>query len=111
MASNRNTYQQVHNISVPRNNIVDMAISQMYSKTDYKVFLMLLTELDGFSPPANKIDYRDPLNYKKIDKKRIAERLGIKKDKVNDSIDNLRNYGIIEKGNTESIKNGYRFTF
>ena len=111
MASNRNTYQQVHNVSVPRNNIVDMAISQTYSKTDYKVFLMLLTELDGFSPPTNRIDYRDPLNYKKIDKKRIADRLGIKKDKVSNSIDNLRNYGIIEKGNTESIKNGYRFTF
>lgn len=111
MASNRNTYQQVHNISVPRINIVEMARDEIFSKTDYRVFLMLLTELDGFSPPRNFREYKDPMNFKKIDKKRIAEQLCISKEKVDKAIETLRNYGIIEKGNGDSIKNGYRFTF
>lgn len=111
MASNRNTYQQVHNVSIPREAIVEMAQDNL-SKTDYKVLLLLLTELNGYSPPKNyRIDTKDPENFSKIDKKRMAKKLGISKEKVEKSVNNLYNEGYIEKGNTNSIKNGYRFTF
>lgn len=112
MASNRNTYQQVHNVSIPRDNLTEIAKDDTLNKTDYRVFIMLLTELDGFSPPNNyRLDYKDPMNFKKIDKKRMADKLGISKDKLSKSIENLFNSGIIESGNTNSIKNGLRFTF
>lgn len=113
MANNRNTYQQTYTISVPRKELLEYVIyNRELNKKDYKVFLMLLTELDGYSKPkGNKIDNPDPKNFTKVDAERIADKLDLGEDDVKKSIKKLLNEGIIEKGNTTNMKNGYRFTF
>ena len=92
MANNRNTYQQIYNVSVPKAELLDFVVyNQELNKKDYKIFLMLLTELNGYSKSSNSKE--DPKNFtKKSIKKLVRE-------------------GIIEKGNTTNMKNGYRFTF
>lgn len=113
MANNRNTYQQVNNVSVPKNELREyVAYNEELNKKDYKVFIMLLTELDGYSPPKNRsFNDSDPLNFTKVDSEQIAKRLNMDESDVKKSIKKLVKEGIIEKGNTHNMKNGYRFTF
>nr|DAJ74711.1 MAG TPA: replication protein O [Caudoviricetes sp.]DAW33910.1 MAG TPA: replication protein O [Caudoviricetes sp.] len=112
MANNRNTYQQIQTVSVSRERLLDMATNVDYNKKDFRVFLALLTQLDGYTVPKklNK-DHQDPLNFKKIDKEALADLLCLSKKEVNKAIDKLYEDGYIEKGDNQTIKNGYRFTF
>ena len=115
MASNRCTYQQVYNVSVPKKELLEYVVyNRELSKKDYKVFLMLLTELNGYSTPKGKskiYDDKDPKIFTKVDSERIADQLDMDESDVKKSIKKLLKEGIIEKGNTSNMKNGYRFTF
>ena len=110
MANNRNTYQQTYNVSVPKTELLDFVVyNKELNKKDYKIFLMLLTELNGYSKSSNSKE--DPKNFTKIDTEQISTKLCIDESDVKKSIKKLVREGIIEKGNTTNMKNGYRFTF
>lgn len=113
MANTRSTYQQLNTVSVPKKELREYVVyNQELNKKDYKVFIMLLTELNGYAPPKNRsITDSDPLNFTKIDSEQIAEQLDMDESDVKKSIKKLLKEGIIEKGNTHNMKNGYRFTF
>lgn len=113
MANNRNTYQQIYTVSVPKKELLEIVVyNPELKKTDYRIFLMLLTELEGYSVPSGRRTTRpDPCNFIKIDTEQIAEDLDLEETDVKKSIKKLLNEGIIEKGKTNSITNGYRFTF
>lgn len=113
MSNHRNTYQQIYNVSIPKKELLEYVVyNQELNKKDYKVFLMLLTELNGYSNPKNKsFDDRDPQIFTKVDSEQIAEQLDMDESDVKKSIKKLLNEGIIEKGDTKNMKNGYRFTF
>lgn len=112
MANNRNTYQQVQTVSVSRDKLIEIASDIDYNKKDLKVFLALLTQLDGYNIPSKcSKDHQDPMNFKKIDKESLADLLSLSKKEVSKSITKLYNDGYIEKGDNATIKGGYRFTF
>ena len=114
MANNRNVYQQTYTVSVPKKDLLEFVVyNKELNKKDYKVFLMLLTELDGYTPPfrSRNFDDKDPENFTKVDSEQIAEQLDMDESDVKKSIKKLLNEGIIEKGNTKNMKNGYRFRF
>ena len=109
MAQANYTYQQTRNVSINKNNLQNIASDTNLSETDIRVCLILFTELNGWNNGDNH--KKDPLNYKIIDKESIARTLGIKKKKVKKAIDNLIDEGYIENGESETVSNGYRFTF
>lgn len=112
MANNRNTYQQVENISVKREKILEISTNLDLSKNDIRVFLVLLTQLDGYTVPKTMHQkHRDPLNFKIIDIDQIADLLCLSKKKVRKSIEHIHDEGLIEEGSNDTIKHGYRFTF
>lgn len=111
MANNRNTYQQVHNVSINREKLSEIAADDSLSKKDLRVLIALFTTLDGYSLPLNMDRQKDPLNFKKIDRKKIAKLLDLDKSDVDKSIDNLNINGYIEEGSNDTIKHGWRFTF
>lgn len=115
MSQHNATYQQQHTVSIRRQKLIDIALLEELDTDDYRVFLILLTQLDGFKIPeptaTNSTTFKDPLNFKKIDVEQIADTLGIKKKKVKKSIDLMYNLYLLEKGDNETVKNGYRFTF
>lgn len=111
MANVRNTYQQSQTVSIPRDELLDYVVyNEELTKTDLRVVLFLLTELNGWSPPKTT-EGIDPCNFKRIDEKKIAEKLYISKKDVKKSIKNLREMCIIEKGESNAVRNGYRFRF
>lgn len=110
MANNRFTYQQVTNVSINKSKLLDIASDQELGKKDYKVLLVLFTELNGWRMNPNYFT-EDPLNYKKIDTKKIADILCMTNKEVKKCIKNLIYADIIECGSSDTIKNGYRFTF
>ena len=111
MSNVRNVYQQLTTVSIPKKELSEW-VSTMddFSKDDLRVFIMLLTILNGYTPPKTGTS-NDPDNYCKINEEQIAHELFITAKKVKKSIKHLIEEGIIEKGNSSSIKNGYRFTF
>ena len=62
MANINAVYQQQNTVSIPREGIKSIAEDDLLSKTDIRVLLALLTELNGFSDPYNRKE--DRLNYK-----------------------------------------------
>lgn len=110
MANNRCTYQQVTNVSINKDSLLNIASDDMLSKKDYKVLLCLFTELDGWAPSVTRYT-KDPLNFKKIDIKAISQVLGIDKKEIKKSIRTLIEARIIECGDSDTLKDGYRFTF
>lgn len=109
MAEVREVFQWKTAISVPRDNFfVNIVLNEELSKTDLRVFLFLLTKLDGYNYKGRK---KDPENYKLIDVEAIADSLDITKKKVRESIHNLEEMDIIEKGSSATINDGYRFIF
>ncbi len=118
MSNHNNTYQQLKTVSVNRKALTKHIITnEDLSRTDLRVFLALLTELEGFSIPedvsfgtTNK-RYKDPLNFKKIDPKQIGELLNLPKKKVKESIETLLLMDILEEGESDTISKGYRFRF
>lgn len=110
MANNIHTYQQVRNVSINKEKLLQIASNEAISKKDFRVLLCLFTQLDGWAPNAKKIT-NDPLNYKKIDVKAIASAINLDKKEVKKAINNLMDALIIEQGDSDTLKNGYRFTF
>ena len=112
MANQRNTYQQVNTISVPREKILEIASDIEFGKNDFRVFLILLTQLEGYSLPKNlRADHKDPMNFKMIDLGQISDTLNLSKKKVKKSINYLLDEGLLEEGYNETVSSGYRFTF
>ena len=112
MANNRNTYQQVHNVSINKEKLIDISTNLDLSKKDLRVLFLLFTQLEGYSiPKTYHKDHVDPMNFKKIDEEAISEVLCMSKKSVKKSIANLYNEGYIEEGSNETISHGYRFTF
>lgn len=111
MANNRCTYQQQNTVSIPKNALVDyVATNTNLGKKDLRVFLLLATQLNGWKPGlrGNKTD---PKNFVKVDTEQIADVLDMEIREVKKCIKKLRDEGIIEKGDTDTTINGYRFTF
>lgn len=111
MAQANYTYQQTRNVSINKNSLQDIAANDNLTQTDIRVCLVLFTELNGWVTDGSSKNKKDPLNYKIVDKDSIARTLGIKKKKVKEAMENLMNEGYIEKGDSETVSNGYRFTF
>lgn len=108
MGNNTHTYQQQTKVSIPRDILVEIAQSEL-NKKSFKVLLILLSELDGWSPTTSKS--KDPRNFKRVDAKQIARTLDMDEDDVRDAIDLLEDVNIIERGRSNVSRKGYRFTF
>lgn len=109
MANNKSVYQQINNVSIPKDSLREFVIyNDDLSKKDLRVFLLLLTYLDGFNSSSKA---EDPRNYKKVNASSIADELGLSKKEVVYSIETLEAYGIIESGSSPLISFGYRFRF
>ena len=114
MANNRNTYQQLTNVSINKQKLLEIASNIALSETDLRVLMCLFTELNGWCPTDPYAPGRpatDPLNFSIIDVEKIAKTLDIKKKQVKKSIKNLFDACIIEDGSSKTISHGYRFTF
>lgn len=112
MSNHRSTYQQQETVSIKRDKMIDLASDTEYSKKDYKVLLLLLSQLDGYTVPIKvSQNHKDPLNFKILDIEKMADTLSMSKKEVKKSIEKLHDDGILEKGSNDTIKNGYRFTF
>ena len=110
MANNNAVYQQMTNVSIPRDRLMWLAADDAMSKKAYKVMLCLFTQLDGY----NKITQRrtkDPLNFKIIDFKAISSAIGVSKKEVKEIVNDLIEADYIEMGSSDTINEGYRFTF
>ena len=118
MSQYRNIYQMQNTISINRKGLINNIIEdEELSKNDLRVFLTLLTRLEGWSLPEDVSittkaqKYKDPKNFSNIDTKQIAKLLNIKRKKVEASIEFLLDKGIIEEGDSNTVSKGYRFTF
>lgn len=99
MGSRQSTLQYKHVISFNRESFMEYVVQEdRLNKKELRVFLHLLTVLDSKF-------------YKAINKKSIAKNLKIKKEDVEIALSVLMDYGIIEKGNEISVKNGYKLLF
>lgn len=111
MANVRNVYQQSKTVSIPKSELLDYVVfDEELKKNDLRVILTLLTELDGWSTPERGMS-NDPCNYRKIDVEQIADNLNLKVKEVKESVKKLVKRGILEKGNSTTVVNGYRFKF
>lgn len=95
----KNTFQYKTTISVNRDNFIEKVVKQSeLKKNDLRVCLHLLTHLDS-------------LTYKDVSKKNIAFDLEMTKKEVEKSIDKLELFGIIQRGSSGSVDNGYMLLF
>jgi predicted transcriptional regulator len=83
-------------VSITLVSIQGLARVENLKKKDYRVMLFLMGHLDS-------------LNLKAIDKGNIAAELEISKDDVKDALKNLENAGVIYHGNSQHVKDGYKF--
>ena len=105
------TKQLQETISIPRKAFTRKVIfNENLSKKDLRVFLTLLTLLNGIREEDVDTD-RDRENFSKVNKKRIADSLEYSEKDVEQCFDNLEEEGIIQRGSTIAIKRGYRFLF
>ena len=111
MANNRCTYQQVHNVSIPKQpllyNVVD---NDALSKKDLRVCLFLFTILDGYREPSNGKS-QDPKNFKVVFPDVIADQLDLSVKDVKKSLRILIREEIIEEGDANGVEDGLRFCF
>ena len=99
MANNRCTYQQVRNVSIPKKDLLELIVyNESLSKKDLRVCLHLLTALNSST-------------YTAVSTKSIANTLNYKKSQVEECINNLIEYNIIEMGSSDSVEDGYRLLF
>lgn len=75
-----------------------IAENENLNKNDLRVFLFLCCRLNS-------------KYYHKIDKSQMSDTLNIPKKKLEDSLDTLCDEGILEKGNDDHAKNGYKFIY
>lgn len=113
MANNRSTYQQQTNVSINKDMLRVIGANDNLSELDLRVLFMLFSELNGYKRPNNTSgkQEKDPLNYKKLDIEAIAMALDVKKKKVKKSIESLIDEDLVEIGSSDTVTNGYRFTF
>lgn len=98
-ASNKPTMQNRYTISVNRDKFMDyVVIDERLSKKDLRVCLHLLTALNSST-------------YTAVSTKSIANTLNYKKSQVEECINNLIEYNIIEMGSSDSVEDGYRLLF
>jgi RIO-like serine/threonine protein kinase len=110
MANNKFVYQQQTNVSVNKSKLRWIASHPDLKKTDYKVILVLLTQLNGYNkPPTSKVT--DPENFSYVHIDSIATALSVSKKKIKESLDKLVELEIIEQGDGDAVHDGYRFTF
>ena len=95
----KNTFQYKTTISVNRENFMESVVKQNeLKKNDLRVCMHLLTHLDS-------------MTFKDVSKKNIAFDLGLTKKEVDKAIERLDLFGIIERGSSGSVDNGYRLLF
>lgn len=110
MANNRCVYQQVTNVSVNKDKLLIIASDDTMSKKEYRLFLCLLTELNGWCPTDSGRG-EDPRNFKKIDIYAISDVLGMKRKDVKKALEGLIAREYVEIGDSDTVIDGYRFTF
>ncbi len=111
MASNRCTYQQTYNVSIPKQELMDFVIeNDALSKKELRVCLYLFTILDGWAPPKNGRT-KDPYNFKVVYNDVIGKDLNYSTKDVKKCIRNLIRFGILEEGDSNGTEDGLRFTF
>lgn len=71
-----------------------IAENQNLSKTDLRVFIFLCCRLNS-------------QHFLKVDKSQISETLGVSKKKIDESLDNLCDNGILFRGSDAHTKSGY----
>lgn len=109
--NSRNVYQMTLTVSVPKKELLEWVVyNKDLSKKDLRVFMILLTELHGYSSPLRGTA-EDPQNFRKIDTEKISVELEMDESDVKESIKHLRDNAIIERGDSTNSVNGYRFTF
>ena len=109
MANSLDTLQQKTSFSVNRDSFLDRVVkNEDLSKKDIRVLLLLLTSLPGYCDRPTR---DDPKKFEAVHPKAIAKTLKMKKKDVEDCLEHLCELCIIEIGNSETIKNGYRLTF
>lgn len=118
MANNRCVYQQEYTVSVPKQELLENIVyNNKFKERDLRVFLLLLTELNGYRSDIGSrtrtqgSTKEDKRNFKKISPSKISDELGYSKDKIKKSIKKLLKYGVLEMGDSNGSKDGYRFTF
>ena len=103
-------HQQKTCFSVPRNDFLRKIVyNEELGKKDLRVAMLLLAHLEGCKPES-KDTRRDMENFQKVNPKKIALELGMSESNVIKSLQHLVNEGILEKGASDVVKNGYRFT-
>ena len=103
-------YQAKTTFSVPRDAFLESIVcNKGFSKKDYRVCLLLLTHLSGYWSSTGRSE--DPCNYKSVSYSQMAETLGYTKSEVKECMKHLLRMHIIEADDSNTVKNGYRFTF
>lgn len=100
MASKSNkTFQYKSTMSINRERFINVVVTNTnLTKKDLRVVMHLMTHLDS-------------LSFRDISKKHIAETLEMSKSDVTESINNLLMQCVIERGSSDTVKNGYMLLF
>ena len=119
-------HQYSNTITVPREALLENVVyNRDLSKKDLRVFLLLLTKLNGVSEEkareyAIAIEIGDDYDESEASKhdvwiplsaKQIAKDLHMDKEDVKESIERLVDENILQVGTSKTVKNGYRFSF
>ena len=83
-------------ISIDISSMETLSRLEGLTKNDYKLLLFLMSRLDS-------------MNLTRLDKKKIAETLEMKKGEVSESLDNLIHSYILYKGTDDHVDKGYKF--
>ena len=76
--------------------------------------MYLLTDLNGFNTVIREVTnktYSDPHNFKELNLSLLSNELNMPKKKTKKALIELEAAGIIERGDSNTCKNGYRLTF
>ena len=102
-------YQTV--VHIPKAKFRDIIAQEDFDRTELKVFCYLLTVLNGFNEGARSNPRNDPRNFTVLDPEVIADEIFEPKKKIKKAIKRFELLGFLESGSSNSVKNGYRFTF
>ena len=107
--------QYKENVHIPKDEFRYMIMNNgSLSKRDLRVMCYLLTVINGFNTVrriGTAREGQDPRNYTAIDTKVIARELEYSKSEIKESLQELCDRGLLEKGSSPVCKKGYRFTF
>ena len=102
------------NVHIPKDEFRHIITQVDLNKSELRVMCYLMTIIEGYNKSrrmGSSGKYVDPKNFTKVDAKLLAKELGYEKSKVKEALDSLFEKGILEKGDSQLCKNGYRFTF